>query len=165
MTENDSERLLQLRTARKVLTVFVVVAIVLIALCGFFLSSIGTTDTKVTVKPSPTAAPTQPLELITVEYQIEVVAERSSTLVKFWYTSESGEQNQADSLWINTAKPFTKTVAMSPGKYVEIGGIFANSESGKLVCRILVDDVLINQSSSYDAGAGVLCSGAAITRR
>ena len=38
MTKNDSERVLQLSKARKILTVFVLFAMTLMALCGFFLS-------------------------------------------------------------------------------------------------------------------------------
>jgi hypothetical protein len=137
----------------------------IIALCSFFSPSIGTTDTKTTARPSPSATSTQLPELITVEYQIEVLTKEPSTLVNLWYTSESGGQNQADSLVMHNVKPFTKTVTISPGAYVEIGGNFASSKLGELACRILVDDVLIEQSSSYSAGAGVHCSGAAITKR
>lgn len=159
MIDDNLSRISQLSIGRKVLTAF---AVFMTMLCGLFSSFIEAADDKTTILPSPTATSTQLPALVTVEYQIHIVTEKSSALVEFWYTSESGGQNQLDSLRINNANPFTKTIVMTPGAYVEIGGILANRESGLLICRILVDDVLIEQSRSRSIGGGAHCAGVAL---
>jgi len=165
MIENGLERTLQLSKARKLLTAFVV--LIVMPLLIFVLLPIGATDETrtITASPTPMLTPTSSPELVTVEYQIEVVSEISPIMVEVWYTSKSNGENQTDTVRVNNSKPFTKTVTIHSGEHVEIAGVLANSSGGKLVCRILVDHVLVEKNTGQGAGASVYCSGFVFTQQ
>lgn len=171
MTENNLERTLQLRQARHAVTIITVIMLVLLALICFILLPVEAVDESPIISPSPTPTPeptpTSLPELVTVEYQIEVVGKLSSTQVDFWYTSAANGEKQVESTTIGNVRPFTitKTVTIDPGEYVEIAGVVANGGFGTLTCRILVNDLLIEQSTSQGAGTSVNCAGFAFSHK
>lgn len=169
MIESSMERTSQLRKARRILTIFAVPMLMVLARICFVLFPVEAIDKTSIVLPTPTPEPTPTSlpELVTVEYQIEVVSKITSTQVDFWYTSEAEGTNKIESTTIGNVKPFTitKTVTIDPGEHVEIAGVIANGGFGTLTCRILVDDVLIEQSTSQGPGTSVNCSGFAFSQK
>lgn len=165
MNKDRQERTRKLSTSRKTLTALTV--LVIMPLCYLLLASVFNDkgEEKDLMVVMATSTSTVPFKVSTVEYQIEVTSNEPSLLVEFWYTSESGGKNQADSIRVNNSRLFTRTVMISSGEQIELAGVLMNAGTGELTCRILVDDTLIEQSTSQGAGAGVYCSGGAFSQK
>lgn len=162
MNEINVERVNQRRKAAKILTVLT--AFIGMPLCALLLSSFWTEAAKDTpvIVVSPSPQPTEVMALVNVEYQIETADPESLQTISLWYTSETGGKSQINSLRIAYARPFTETVKVNEGEYIEVVGIPMNQGVGKLTCKILVDNVLVEQSTSRRPGSGVYCSSIAI---
>jgi len=162
MNVKNIERANQRSKAAKILTVLT--AFVGMPLCALLLSSFWTQAVKDTpvIVASPSPQPTEVMTLVNVEYQIGTVDPESFQTISLWYTSEAGGENQINSLRIAYTRPFTETVMVNQGEYIEVVGVPVNQGMGKLTCRILVDNVLVEQSTSRRPGAGVYCSAVAI---
>ncbi len=164
MIDNGSRHTSDIKIARIILTVIVLLVMLCIA---FLLSSIETEGEDLTIAAPPTpvptvaSTPTSLPKLITVEYQINVISETPLTKVEFWYTSESGGVNQTDSIRINNTNPITETVmgTVYAGERVEIAGVITDGTIGALTCQILIGDMLVEHSLNQGAGASVYCSG------
>lgn len=156
------DRVNQLSKAAKILTALTV--LVGMPLCALLLSSFWAKPISnapmITISPAP--QPTKTAMLVNVEYQIEAIDLESVETISLWYTSESGGKNQIDSLRMEYTGPFTKTVTVNQGEYIEVVGIPVSQGMGKLTCRILINNVLVEQSTSTGSGAGVYCSSVAI---
>ena len=170
MNVKNIERVNQRSKAAKILTILT--AFVGMPLCALLLSSFWTETVKDTpvippvIVASPSPQPTEVMTLVNmtlvhVEYQIGTVDPESLQTISLWYTSETGGKNRINSRRIAYARPFTETVMVNQGEYIEVVAIPVNQGMGKLTCRILVDNVLVEQSTSRRPGSGVYCSGVA----
>ncbi len=115
-----------------------------------------------TLTPTPTLSPSSTPELVTVEYQLELVEGGTAVSAQYWFTGGVEGNNRSGSRLISASRPLTWTVQVRPGDPVELSGVLANGRSGKLTGRILVEEVVIAQNARQGQGAGVYCSGVAI---
>jgi hypothetical protein len=151
-----------------------VVAVFIMALCCLVLGSLSAVDSSspevesgntsvltpiTTPIVTPTATATAVARLVTVEYQLDVSSSNQSVPIQFWFTSDPEGESKAGSQTIRTGQPFTVTVQMNRGDYVEVAGVIANGGKGEIACRIFVEGILIEQSTGKGSGAGVFCSG------
>lgn len=169
LTNHRLSRLNELRKERLFFFILVALPMCFCAIALTWAEMEGSSSSAlVTVSPvmeptltlTPTILATSTPELMKVEYQVQVQSVGRALTTEIWYTSERGGQNQKETPTLTNGGMFSATVYMPPGEHVELAAFLANNAAGQVICRIIIGDELLEESSRRGTATGVHCAGA-----